>query len=221
MLRAMRKHARYFYVLFFIIILSFIFWGVGTVDKSTGVPVAEVGKERVTVEEYWTSYDRAREFYRTLSQGNFTEEMEKQLNLKQRVLDSLIDDLVLMTEAKKAGIRVSDAELADAIVNDPAFVRDGTFNKDIYVRTLQLNRMTPEMFESLKRRELTLVRMRKAIGESVDVLAIDLPQASGNEQALASLRQTALLEMRDRAVKSYIEGLKQQMKIKVNQQLIS
>jgi hypothetical protein len=100
-------------------------------------------------------------------------------------------------------------------------VRDGTFNKDIYVRTLQLSRMTPEMFESLKRRELTLVRMRNVIGESVDILAIDVPQASGNEQALASLRQTTLLEMRDRAVKSYIEGLKQQMKIKVNQQLIS
>ena len=221
MLKAMRKHAKFFYVFFFIIILSFVFWGVGTVDKSTGVPVAEVGKERVTLEEYWTSYDRARQFYRSLSQGNFTEEMEKKLNLKQRVLDSVIDDLVLMTEAKKAGIRVSDAELADAIVNDPAFVRDGTFNKDIYVRTLQLSRMTPELFESLKRRELTLARMRRVIGESVDVLALDVPQASGNEQALASLRQTALLEMRDRAVKSYIDGLKQQMKIKVNQQLIS
>jgi hypothetical protein len=49
----------------------------------------------------------------------------------------------------------------------------------------------------------------------------DVPQASGNEQALASLRQTALLEMRDRAIKSYIEGLKRQMKIKVNQQQIS
>ena len=221
MLRAMRKHAKYFYVLFFIVILSFIFWGVGTVDKSTGVPVAEVGKERVTVEEYWTSYDRAREFYRTLSQGNFTEEMEKKLNLKQRVLDSLIDDLVLMIEAKKAGIQVSDAELAEAIVNDPAFVRDGKFNKDVYVRTLQLNRMTPELFESFKRRELTLTRMRKLIGESVDVMASDVPQASGNEQVVASLRQTALLDMRDRAVKSYVEGLKKQIKIKVNQQLIS
>jgi len=221
MLRAMRKHAKYFYVLFFIVILSFIFWGVGTVDKSTGVPVAEVGKERVTVEEYWTSYDRAREFYRTLSQGNFTEEMEKKLNLKQRVLDSLIDDLVLMIEAKKAGIQVSDAELAESIVNDPAFVRDGKFNKDVYVRTLQLNRMTPELFESFKRRELTLTRMRKLIGESVDVMASDVPQASGNEQVVASLRQTALLDMRDRAVKSYVEGLKKQIKIKVNQQLIS
>lgn len=220
MLKAMRKHAKFFYVLFFIVILSFIFWGVGTVDKSTSVPVAEVGREKISLEEYWTAYERAREFYRNISQGNLTEEMEKKLNLKQRVLDSLIDDLVLMTEAKKAGIRVTDTELEEAIVNDPVFMREGRFNKDVYLRTLQLNRMTPEYFESMKRRELTLARMRRLIGESVDVSDVDIPQTD-NEQARNSPRQTILFEMRDRAVKSYIEGLKQQMKIKTNQQLIS
>lgn len=220
MLKAMRKHAKFFYILFFIIILSFIFWGVGTVDKSTSVPIAEVGKEKISVEEYWTSYDRAREFYRNISKGSFTEEMEKNLNLKQRVLDSLIDDLVLMTEAKKAGIRVSDAELEEAIVNDPSFMREGHFNKDVYIRTLQLNRMTPDHFEFLKRRELALNKMRRLIGESVDVLDVDIPQIPGNEQAMNSMRQSVLNEMRDRAVKSYIEGLRKQVKIKINQQLL-
>lgn len=220
MLKAMRKHAKFFYILFFIVILSFIFWGVGTVDKSTSVPIAEVGKEKISVEEYWTSYDRAREFYRNISKGSFTEEMEKNLNLKQRVLDSMIDDLVLMTEAKKAGIRVSDTELEEAIVNDPSFMRDGHFNKDVYIRTLQLNRMTPDHFEFLKRRELELNKMRRLIGESVDVLDVDIPQIPGNEQAMNSMRQSVLNEMKDRAVKSYIEGLRKQVKIKINQQLL-
>ena len=45
----MRKHARYFYVLFFIVILTFIFWGVGTVDKTGPAEiVAEVGKYKIT-----------------------------------------------------------------------------------------------------------------------------------------------------------------------------
>ena len=53
MLKAMRKHARYFYVLFFIVILTFIFWGVGTVDKTGGKEIlAEVGKYRITTEDY-------------------------------------------------------------------------------------------------------------------------------------------------------------------------
>ena len=215
MLKAMRKHAKFFYVLFFIVILSFIFWGVGTVDKSTAVPIAEVGKEKVTLEEYWAAYDRAREFYRNITKGTFTEEMEKQLNLKQKVLDSLIDEMVLMAEAKKIGIRVSDEELEEAIINDPAFTRDGKFNKDVYVRTLQLSRMTPEYFEFMKRKELILSKMHRLIGES-----IDLTDEGMKDPALANVRQALLSQMRQQAVKSYVEGLKKQMKIKVNQQLI-
>lgn len=215
MLKAMRKHAKYFYVLFFMVIISFIFWGVGTVDKSTAVPIAEVGKEKISLEEYWAAYDRARDYYRNITQGNFTEEMEKQLNLKQKVLDSLVDEVVLAAEAKKIGIRVSDAELEEAIVNDPAFLREGKFGKDVYLRTLQLNRMTPEYFESTKRRELTLAKMHRLIGESVDLTDEVL-----NDAAPANLQQALLSQLREKAVRSYVEGLKKQMKIKVNQQLI-
>ena len=215
MLKAMRKHAKFFYVLFFIVILSFIFWGVGTVDKSTGVPVAQVGKDKISLEEYWAAYDRAREFYRNVTKGNFTEEMEKKLNLKQKVLDSLVDELVLAAEAKKIGIQVSDAELEEAIINDPAFMRDGKFSKDVYVRTLQLNRMTPEYFEYVKRKELTIAKMHRLIGESVDLPDESLGTAAANVQ------QALLFQMRDNAVKSYVDGLKKQMNIKINQQLIS
>jgi parvulin-like peptidyl-prolyl isomerase len=213
MLKAMRKHAKFFYVLFFIVILSFIFWGVGTVDKSATVALVEAGSEKVTLEEYWASYDRAREFYRNITKGAFTEEAEKQLNLKQKVLDLLIDEVVLMADAKKRGIKVSDEELREAIVNDPAFLREGRFSEDVYLRVLQLNRMTPEYFEFTKRKELTLSKIHRMIGEAVNVPAGDMP----DEQAMNAL----LSQMRQQAVKSYVEGLKQQMKIKVNQQLIS
>ena len=46
MLRGDAQTRKVFLCILFIIILSFIFWGVGTVDKSTAVPVAEIGKEK-------------------------------------------------------------------------------------------------------------------------------------------------------------------------------
>jgi len=214
MLKAMRKHAKFFYVLFFIVILSFIFWGVGTVDKSTGVPIATVDREKISLDEYWKAYDRTREGYRELLKEKFTEETEKQLNLKQRVLDSLIDEKVLLLAAGREGIKVSDEELQDAIMSDPLFVRDGRFNRDIYERTLQLNRMTPEIFESMKRSELLLNKMHRLVGSSVDVTDLD------TNQMPPALQQSMLSEMRETAVKSYIDGLRKQMKITVNQQLI-
>ena len=220
MLQAMRKHAKFFYILFFIVILSFIFWGVGTVDKSTAVPVAEVGKEKITVEEYWNAYDRTREFYRNIMKGNFTEETEKQLNLKQKVLDSLIEENLLLTEAKKEGLRASDAEVEESIVNDPAFMRDGRFDREVYIRRLQLERWTPEYFESLKRKDLTLIKIRQLIGEAVDVSDVDVPQ-KGDEQTQNSLRQAMLTQMREAAVRSYVDVLRKQVRIKINQQLLS
>jgi hypothetical protein len=220
MLKALRKHAKFFYVLFFIVIISFIFWGVGTVDKSTAVPVAEVEKEKISVEEYWITYDRMRQFYRDLMKENFTEEMEKQLNLKQKVLDDLIDERVLLIIARKMGVTVCDEELQDAVMNDPTFMREGKFSKEIYLRTLQLNRMTPEGYEALKRRDILLGKMHRLIGESVDVTDVDIPQHAGNEQMKESFRQGMLQDMRNKALKSYIEGMKKQMRIKVNQQLI-
>lgn len=213
MLKAMRKHARFFYVLFFIVILSFIFWGVGTIDQPTKVVVAEVEKERISLEEYWMAYDRLRDFYRETMKEGFTEEMEKKLNLKQRVLDILIDERVLLIAAKRAGITVSEKELEEAITNDPAFIRNGKFNREIYLRTLQLKRMTPQLYESMRKRELLLLKMRRLIGESVDI-----PQTDVKEE---TLKQAMLIEMREGAIKSYIEGLKRGMKIKVNQQLLS
>ena len=221
MLKAMRKHAKFFYVLFFIVILSFIFWGVGTVDKSTTVPVVEIEKEKISLEEYWTAYDRAREYYRELLKEKFTDVTEKQLNLKKKVLDSLIDERVLLIAARRAGIKITDEELQEAIINDPLFLRDGKFSKEIYIRALEFNRMTPESFEASKRRELTIEEMRRLIGESVEVTKLDIPQISGNEQAMNTLRQTALVQLRNAAILSYIDGLKKQLKITINQQLIS
>ena len=224
MLRAMRKHAKYFYVLFFIVILSFVFWGVGTVDKTGGVEVvAEVGKYKITGDEYWKTYDRIYRFYREIYKDKFDEETEKKMNLKENVLDSMIDERVLLTAAKEAGVVVSDEELQESVAHDPAFMKDGAFNKEMYLNRLRLSRMTPETFESMKRQELTLTKMKQLIEVSVDATTIDaqLPQIPGNEQAEKMIRQTMLADKQKRALKSYIDGLKKGMNIKVNKQLIA
>lgn len=221
MLQFMRKHAKFFYVFFFLIIISFIFFYVGPIDKSTMVPVAEIGKEKITIEEYWKTYERARDFYRDIYKEKFDEELEKKLKLREKVLDSLIEEKVLLLTAKDLGIKVKDEELEEAITHEQAFTRNGIFDREIYLRTLQLNRITPELFENAKRQELTLIKMKRLIGESVDLTDSEIKQITGDEQTIMALRQAVLLDKREKAIKSYVDGLKKQMKIKINAQLIS
>lgn len=207
MLKTMRRHAKYFYVLFFIVILSFIFWGVGTLDKPTAISVAEIGKERITVEDYWRAYENIRQMYRELYKEQFDEEFEKKLNLKEIVLNKFIEEKVLLIMASEMRIRVTDKELQEAILNDPRFIRDGVFRKDVYFRTLELSRLTPEMFEKSLREQLTIVKMKRMITSPIDVRLYK--------------DEKYINEVMEAAVKSYVDAAKQKMKIKVNRELIS
>ena len=221
MLKAMRKHAKYFYVLFFIIIITFVFWGVGTVDKTGSVEVvAEVGQHKITVEEYWKAYDRTFRFYKEVYKDAFNEKMQK--DLKEKVIDSLMDEKVLLIASKEAGISVSDEELQDSISSERAFLKNGVFDRDVYINRLRLNRITPEVFENMKRQELTFEKMRRLIELSVDATALDiqLPQPSGNEQAADMIRQAMMGDKKGKALKSFIEGYKKSLKIKINKKLI-
>jgi len=223
MLKVMRKHAKYFYVLFFIVILSFIFWGVGTVDKKGVEIVAEVGKYKITAEEYWKTYDRIYRFYREIYKDKFDEEMEKKMNLKENVLNSMINEQVLLIAAKEAGIDISDEELQESITHESAFMKKGVFDKNVYLNRLRLNRMTPEAYEGSKRQEVILNKMKHLIELSIDITDIssNVPQTSGNEQVVKTISEAMAKDMKEKAVKSYLEGLKKQIKIKVNKQLIA
>jgi len=223
MLKAMRKHARYFYVLFFIIIITFVFWGVGTNDQpGNAVNVAEVGPYKITLEEYGKAYDRIFRFYKEVYKDAFDEKMQKELNLKEKILDSLINEKVLLVAAKEAGINVTNEELQDSIAHEPAFMQNGAFSKDVYLNRLRLNRIEPEAFESMKRQELTVEKMKRLIELSADVTTIDaeLPQTPGNEQSIDAIRQALMSDKKGKAVRSFIEGYKKLIKIKIDKKLI-
>ncbi len=218
MLKVMRHHAKYFYVLFFIVILSFVFWGVGTVDKSDkGNVVAEVGKYKITGEEYWRTYDRMFNFYRDMYKDKFDEEMQKKLRLKEGVLYSLVDNRVLLIAAKENGITVTDDELNEAIKNEPAFMKNGSFDSEVYQNRLRLMRLTPEAYEAARRQELTLAKMRRLIELAASVPSSEeLAKVSASDEQSTKALQDAMIEnAKTAALRTYIEGMKRGLKIKV------
>lgn len=222
MLKAMRHHAKYFYVLFFIVILTFIFWGVGTVDKTDRTTIAaEVGKYKITSEEYWRSYDRTFNFYRDLYKAQFTEEVQKKLNLKEGVLNALIENRVLLIAAKKYGIEVGDEELNEAIRTEAAFMKNGAFDSDIYINRLRLSRTTPEAYETARRQELIVEKTRRFIALSAGIPEEFSSIAGVDEKTLASLRNSLIEAAREKAVKAYVDGLKKDLKITINQDVIT
>ncbi|HDH02562.1 MAG TPA: hypothetical protein ENH17_05490 [Nitrospirae bacterium] len=221
MLQFMHKHAKYFYVFFFLVIISFIFLYVGPLDQNQSPVVAEVGKEKIPLDEYWRAYDRFRNFYKEMYKEKFDKKMEEQLNLKQKVLETLIEERILRIEAEKLGLKVSDRELQEAIMSDPAFKRDGVFRRDVYLQTLRINRLTPGYYESMERQELLVGKMRALIGESVVLTDDDLKGLKGDELYFNAIRDAMLEDKQQKLIRSYVETLKRSINVKVNTELIS
>jgi peptidyl-prolyl cis-trans isomerase D len=219
MLKALRQHAKYFYFLFGIVILAFVFWMPGTIDPNSTVQVVvEIGDETVTTQEYWRAYDNMADLYREVYREEFDAEA---MNLKGLVLDTLVEEKLLLIAAEEAGITVTDNELQEAIINNPTFMRNGTFDKDIYLRALQLSRITPSAYEEAKRNELMLAKMQRMIAATVELTPREVSALSEDEESYTSLRETLLDAKRRQAVRSFIDGLQKKVPVKVNEQLIS
>lgn len=225
MLQSMRKHARYFYVLFVIVILSFIFWGVGDVDNTDSVtskPLALVGAEKVNVEDYWRAYDRMTNTYRDVYKEKFDDKMREEL--KTTVLEGMIDNRVMLIAAREAGFTVTDEELQEAITSDSNFSRNGSFSKETYLRTLELNRLTPQRFEEAKREELLTGKIRRMVEDSVDLSPRETASfmSSSADPALKESILKGILDMkREAALKSYVNGIRKGLQITVNKEQMS
>lgn len=223
MLEIMRSH-KFFSVfllgfLTIVITVAFVFYGIGPQQNQSDVVIAWVDKERITVAEYSYTYDIA---YRRARETYQNEEEIRKLNLENKVIEKLINEKVLMIAAKNIGITVTREELQEAIMNEPTFQKDGVFNKDVYIRRLELIRMTPKIFESKLMNDLMLNKILRLIGEtaeltSKDMDAPDLIKGSNKAQ----LTEIFLSVKKELAIKAYVEGLKRQMKITINKKFIS
>jgi peptidyl-prolyl cis-trans isomerase D len=85
--------------------------------------------------------------------------MIEELGLKQKIVDSLIDKILILQEAKRLGFSIPDEELREAIESVPAFQFNGQFDRRNYERSLRLNRMTPDEFEQSQRENLLISKV--------------------------------------------------------------
>ena len=156
----MRKYARSYLikVIFAVIIIVFVFYfGAGSLQEKE-TKIAKVGSFDILYPDYYEAYNKELEVFRQLYRDKFDEKMAAEL--KDKVLGDMINKYILLVEAKKLGISVSDQEFGDLIGSIEAFRKDGKFDKDRYVTVLRQNKMDPEQFEKT---EKTLLLLRKVV----------------------------------------------------------
>ena len=188
MLNVMRKHAGSWMikVILFAIVIVFVFWGVGSFRSREASKVATVNDEIITLSDYRRAYNNLIDQYRQRFGSSLNDGMIEMLNIKNQALNQLIDRTILLQEAKKLDLRVSDAEVAESVMNTPVFQTNGTFDNRRYRSILSQVHLTPEEFEAEQKNvllgeKLTRVVMGAAkVSEAEARLWFDWQNASVN-----------------------------------------
>ncbi len=170
MLQYMRERASSIMIkgILALIILAFIFLGIGNFRNRQNATAAIVNGERITAREYQDSYQRLLNIYRRQF-GDAVDRIIDKLNLKQQAMDRLIANRLILQKARQLGIVVSEEELARSISSMPVFQNNGRFDKSLYTRILQSNRMTPASFEYQHKLDLLAEKLRRLITDNVMV----------------------------------------------------
>lgn len=158
---------------FGIIIVVFVFWGIGGQTGTRGI-VAEVDGRNITELEFRQAYARLEQDVKNSMPG-VTPDMLQNFNLEQRALENLMVRKLLEAEAERLGVEISPYELRRAVEGMPYFLdKDGKFDAEIYLTTLQNAGQSASQFEANLRADLLPAKMQALVSAG----AYALPQSA-------------------------------------------
>jgi peptidyl-prolyl cis-trans isomerase D len=166
-LRHKKTAKRIFIFLAIVIIPAFAFWGFSSVlrgPKESGYAGRIFGKS-ISLLEYGDAYEGARN-QAIMQFGDKFLEAQKYLDLEAQAWQRLI----LLYEAGKRKIKVSDAQVIRQIESYPVFQRNGKFDDRLYAERLRYYfRAQPRVFEEQTRQNLALSKLYRQLTDSVNL----------------------------------------------------
>jgi len=128
-------------VLIVIIILPFLFWGMGDVFRGGNQNIlATIDSEKISVQNFVEYTNRL----------NLNKQQRESLN-KTDLLDKILSDYVakkiISLEIENQGINLTDRSLREILTSDEAFKKDGKFSRTQYEKFLLESGISAPMFE--------------------------------------------------------------------------
>jgi peptidyl-prolyl cis-trans isomerase D len=200
MLDRMRRHKGWLKWSLALVVLAFIIFYIpdflGRDDASQTATqsdeVARVNGRGITVAEFSQAYQNQLQAYRSAYGQNVNEQMLRQLGFEQQILQQLIEQEALMSEAGRLGIAVGDTEVRQRILAMPGFQENGQFIGEAkYRQILDMQRppMTPAQFEASLRKQLMVEKLRAVVTDWVSVTntEVDAEYRRRNEKVKVEL----------------------------------
>jgi peptidyl-prolyl cis-trans isomerase D len=169
-------------ILLFVIVAfiatSFLYFGSDSLrmGNARSNAIASVNGEEIPPGRFQRVQRNYIEYYRRTYQQNITPEMAERLGLTQQVINDLVQEALVLQQAKREGITVSDEELRLRIQTIPAFQEDGRFSRERYLAQLKQVRIEPSEFEAEVRREMLRQKMEAIVKDGIKVADAEVEQ---------------------------------------------
>ena len=169
MLKVLRENVKYLSWILWVIIALFVLFifadfgaGLGG-TRDTVSWYAKVGGTTISRADYQHSYRMVEGQFRRQFADQYTPELAKQLQVPLRALDKAITDAILLREAERIGLKVSDAEVRDAILEEFHDDQGRFVGQQQYTQVLQQNGYTVASFEEEIRQQILKQKLVAAL----------------------------------------------------------
>ena len=210
------KHKRVLQFVLAIIFLPFAFFGIDSYFRTSdaGNHVATVGGQPITQQEFAAAMQERQNYLQRLVGSRVDPAMLDSPELRFAVLDGIVRQRLLVNQAVRAGVLISDEQLQQVISAQPAFQDDGKFSHARYVDLLKRQNMTEISFENSLRRDLMLQRLNGAYLSTAiapnsvaeRLLRINGQQREVRQNVFDPEKYAAQVKLEDGAAKAYYDG---------------
>lgn len=141
--------------------IPFVLWGIGSYfEGNTSVAVAKVNGVEISQQAYRQRLDELRALDPRRADS---------APLKDMILNSMIEQTLVVSHAEERGYRMSDAQLKQTIHDIPYFQQDGKFNAARYDALLRQQGLRVPEFESRLRNENVTAQLERGLRDTAFV----------------------------------------------------
>src|SRR5712671_1354288 len=170
MFNFVEKNKRVIQIFLGLIAITFMTWGIESYTRQKGGAdtVATVNGLTISQREFDEELRRQQDQLRRMFGRNFDPAILDTADSRRALLESMISQRLIASEAAKAHLAVGDEALLDLIHSVPAFQSEGKFSKAQYELALRSQNppMSPGQFEARLRYDLALQQLGRAVADT-------------------------------------------------------
>jgi peptidyl-prolyl cis-trans isomerase D len=190
-----RAHGWLAWVVVLLISVPFALWGIQEyLGNDADAPVVTVNGLELGLPQFQRAYAQQKAHLEALLGSNLDRKLFDEGQFKQAALEQLIEGELLVQAARRNGLRISDAQLAQSIQRQRAFQERGAFSDSLYTNWLRAQGYSSAGFEQDLRRSLATHQISAGVTQSVIVTGRDVQKMLrlvGQQRRFADLRISA------------------------------